>query len=201
MITGCIFFYLQGRDRLQYAAYVQTKPNQNVSNVFKSDLGFEITIPKNFKMAAKNTDGNFDTQSYIPLCQDAEVCIIPTTNLYPKTNYQGSSVSITVDKTLTTKNGCLKSAMNEGGMNITLVKNINGIGFNVSSIGNGAAGSQTTGTAYTTFYNNQCYKIFSQIGFSTYENYEPGTIGKFTDLNKADTMSLLDSIVSTFRFL
>lgn len=142
--------------------------------------------------------GQMEKAGYIPVCnpETTLACVYYPQETYTGTNFESAGVAVGVIKEATSQSECETARFSdEKGTRI-----ISGVSFTSYRQGEGAAGHVSEGADYLSFRNNRCYIISSRINTSVFENYEPGTIEKFTDQQRTTQQQALDFIVQTFIF-
>lgn len=100
----------------------------------------------------------------------------------------------------TGKKACLSVSNYNGRKENQHTETINGAEFTVFSSGDAAMGHYAKDVIYRTFQNGKCYVFIARIGVSQFENYESGTIEKFTPKMKNDMRRALKNIIQNINF-
>lgn len=118
-----------------------------------------------------------------------------TMQTYTNTAY-GLSLHYPHDAVFTTDRDKMEQAGNreQGGR----LETINGLDFQTFGYGDAAAGHQSSGDDYCVFLNDMCYQISTRINTTTFENYEPGTLARFTEEERKELEQKLSLIISSF---
>ncbi len=139
--------------------------------------------------------------SYIPICDPATsaVCIVYTKETYPNSNFSNAGVSVGILTKDSSETQCYTPTPSGLPSRPEKVE-IGGVSFERYSVGDAAAGHQSIGYNYRAFHSGVCYELTSRINTTTYENYEPETIQRFTDEQRKDLEAKLFEIIKSFRF-
>ncbi len=161
---------------------------------------FSLAYPQTGEVIVDKTE--MANVGYLPTCdiENAIVCIFLPPSLYPTTNFQGAGVSVNILSDTSTEASCVapRSDLPEDPRAESVMLNDNA--FTKYSAGDAAMSHQSMGADYRTFYNNTCYEITTRTNTTTFEVYEPGSIGLFTDTQKTEVGNILLQIVQSFEF-
>ncbi len=146
-------------------------------------FGFSIKYPDNFGF---NTDlRKIIPQSYIPICDEGVKtvagCIYYSGRDYEGTNFDSAGVEIAIIKGLKTPAECYLIGTAEPKKVL-----INGVEFAYAEQNEGAAGHFSSD------------RIYRRVAFTNLDNYEPGTIKKFSG---DEVWQKLQDITETFKFV
>lgn len=121
-------------------------------------------------------------------------CISYAGKAYANYNFKGASLSI--GKLPDVKNN--ESCVNLAGKKRDLEK-INGVPFESSEDGEGAAGTFWTYTHFRAFHDGKCYMATITVVTSGFDLYEPGTVKKFKLSDYQAVYGELSAILKTLR--
>ncbi len=163
------------------------------------DYGFTINFPVGVTMI--NNRDDIASSGYIPVCdpETSIVCLVFPDTTYPNSNFSQAGVSVNVLPTLTNETVCNTPDTNRNASDRQTVI-INGLTFTRFSMGDAAAGHQSGGFNYRTFHDNQCFELTTRVNTTTFENYEPGTIEKFTAEQESAITAQMEAMVQSFKF-
>lgn len=158
-------------------------------------FGFSIKYPDNFGF---NTDlRKITPQSYIPVCDEGVKtvagCIYYAGNDYSGTNFGSAGVEVSIIKNLKSSAECYSVGTTE-----PKKVSINGVEFAYAEQSEGAAGHFSGDKIYRSLKGGDCYQLRARVTFANFDNYEPGTIKKFSS---EEVWQKLQDIIGTFRFV
>lgn len=116
----------------------------------------------------------------------------------PNTNFAGATLTVGTSADPSAVATCLTYNSSGGPAEAPTTKSINGTTYTVMHSNDAAAGNRYDTTSYRTIQNNQCYVIEYTIHYGNIQNYDPSSGVK--EFNEAAVASVMDGIVSTFRF-
>lgn len=160
---------------------------------------FSFERPDGFGLAV-NKD-QILAKSYIPPCGEGFLyCLYYNGKKYENTNFESAGVGIYVLEN-TAENSCFSAEKFNGRKENFHTETISNVKFSVFSSGNAATGHYAKDIIYQTFQNGKCYRFVARIGTSQYQNYEPGTIEKFTPEMEDEMRSTLKEVLEDMDFL
>lgn len=158
---------------------------------------YSFERPQNFGLAVKKEQ--ILKKSYIPPCKEGfDYCLYYNGKKYKNTNFETAGVGFYILKNIG-EEACL-SVNDYHGRKDLHSETINGIEFIVFSSGDAAMGHYASDRVYRTFQNGECYVFIARIGVSQFENYEPGTIEKFTPEMEKKVRNALKKILQGITF-
>ncbi len=136
---------------------------------------------------------------YFPICEpdDAVVCFPYGKEALPGRNFDGAAFSIHARTDLKTQKSCEAAGNGEQEAGTATVGSLT---FKKFSYGDAAMGHQLSGENERIFRNAACLQLSTRIATTTFENYEPGSIRRFTDEERAAVLKILDGMRASFRF-
>jgi len=136
---------------------------------------------------------------YIPVCDPdhALVCFPYDPPEYSDTNFESSAFAIHLRDDLGTEAECMASQPAENAVGAVM---LGGTVFSAFAFGDAAMGHQLDGRNYRAWRAGDCYELATRLGTTTFENWEPGSIRKFTPADEAAVRAVLDGMLKSFRF-
>lgn len=159
---------------------------------------YSFQQPKDFGLATKKEQ--ILVSSYIPVCKsNFDYCLYYTGGKYEDTNFGAAGIGFYGLENMN-KEDCFSVKKYNGPKMNQHTEMINGTKFTVFSSGGAALGHYANEVIYRTFKNGKCYTFIARISHSQYENYEEGSIEKFTSTMKKNIQDKLKEIIYTIKF-
>jgi hypothetical protein len=185
--------------KCEFAPCPETSEAPALKTYTNAKYGFTVSYPD----TVTPTDDVQDMQlsGYIPVCDpDVAVACFPMGKApYAGKNFENAAFAVHVRKALKTEASC-ESVVPDAGETADGNATIDGTAFRKFAMGDAAMGHQLAGENYRAFRGGTCYELATRIGTTTFENYEPGTIERFTDQDRADVERALEAMLTSFRF-
>lgn len=160
--------------------------------------GLVFWKPNDFGLAVN--EDQVLAESYIPPCTNGfDYCLYYNTNKYADTNFGSAGVAInTLDAD--DAEACTSVENYNRPIQNKHIQKVGGTDFWVFESGGAATGHAAHDKIYRSYQNNTCFQLTARISSSSYSNYKPGTIEKFTDEMRIDLQEELEGIVERMEF-
>lgn len=160
-------------------------------------FGFTLDYPENIVPTEDKQD--MAMSGYLPVCDPdtAVVCFPYGKELMPGKNFDNAAFSVHVLSKLKTEDKCLALG---NGEEADGTATIGGTPYKKFASGDAAMGHQLSGENYRAFRNGNCFQLSTAVFTTTYENYPPGTLERFTDQDRANVQHVLDAMLLSFKF-
>jgi hypothetical protein len=204
-------------DRAKSATTI-TKSGSNGSDKYttftSTDAGFRFGYPVSFALyAGKGSDKN-STSSYIPVCHaDSTACVMYPSGKYEGTNFGAAAFEAGEIVEANTEQKCLtfealqivrdsdRGPRQEYVLTARPIEKINGIAFRVGRRGGAALGHLDENRFYRTFHNGRCYELSTNITWTSWAAFPPGTVKRFTEKDEKQVFQTLKQILDSFELV
>lgn len=157
-----------------------------------------ITVPVPADFALVTPPAMPVTDTVIPPCDaNFDACLVYAGGAFDGTNFEVAGMRILRRGDLATKDACL-TTQPDGYSGIVPVT-ATGAGYATSvfaGLGDGGAGHYASGVLYRLAVEGACYEFETRIGETAFANYDPGTIGEFTDADRDALRAAFAAIVN-----
>jgi hypothetical protein len=160
------------------------------------DNQFDFKYPKAYLLGP--TDGS-GSQNYFGRTGETEAVVILPGDLFPKTNFAESYVTVAQDSTVKNAEDCKK--FSNGGAQMAADKsqaNSLGINFSSAEFSGAAAGNQYETRLYRIFHAGTCFEISTTLHTTNIGNYPPGSV---EEVDKQSAWAKLVQILNSFKFI
>ena len=175
-------------------------PTSDTAATYTSaQYGFSLSFPKDTFAVAERASGEElppEAQSYIPAClSEAAACVYYAGDAFENTNFGGAGVSVSLTGDTA---ACGKRARRKYPVDSARTVTISGVPFTTLQTGEAGMSHRAKETWYWTVHDGRCLTLVARISYSVYEVYEPGSIEKFSEADRARLREQLKRIVRNF---
>lgn len=141
--------------------------------------------------------------SYIPPCDsNFDYCFYRTGDAYEGTNFESAGLRVKQRVDLATKTLCLSSLpVGYSGLTPQMGAGADYATSVFGSLSDAAAGHYATGALYRLWFDSTCFEFETRIGESQYANYPAGSIEKFSDADRTELFSELESLLHSITIV
>ncbi|MEX2541178.1 MAG: Gmad2 immunoglobulin-like domain-containing protein [Trueperaceae bacterium] len=161
--------------------------------------GGRVSLDAPAKLAlAISQEQLLESSSPPPCAEGFTYCFYPPTGSFENTDFRSAGLGVFRREDLRAEVSCLL-AQPDGWSNLQpgIVRRNTSSTSRFGNTGQGAAGSFTSGEVLRLFDGEECWEFEVRVAQTRYENYEPGTIDRFTDEQRIQVEKTLWSILES----
>ncbi len=188
----------QPAPQLQPAPAPAPVPKPAAKTYENSTYGFSVQYPETILATEDKQD--MQLSGYVPVCDPdhAIVCFPFPKETYKNTNFEDAAFAVHVRPDLKKQAACESP---DNGETADGEATLNGVSYKKFAFSDAAAGHRLEGENYRVFRSGSCIELSTRVATTVFENYEPGMITRFTEVDRSSMQAALDDMLKSFRFV